>query len=292
VPSAPATPPRTPSDHPCFHPSAKAQWGRIHLPVAPECNIRCGYCDRRYDCANESRPGVTSRILHPRDVVPYLSDLLQTETDISVIGIAGPGDALCDPERTLETIREVRRAWPRLLICLSTNGLNLTGHIDELAASGVTHVTITVNAVDPSVGEKIYSWVRADGMFHRGRDAAELLLAKQREAIKGLKAKGIAVKVNTVILPGINDGHVEAIAARVAELGADIMNCLPVIPVAGTPLAGLIPPSADELRRIRINASRHLPQMSHCTRCRSDAVGLLQPGNARDLAGNALRSAF
>lgn len=279
---------RTATTHPCFHAPAKERWGRIHLPVAPECNIRCGYCDRRYDCANESRPGVTSRILHPRETVSYLSALLKAGTDISVIGIAGPGDALCDPDRTLETIREVRRVWPDFLICLSTNGLNLPGHIDELAASGVTHVTITVNAVDPTVGEKICSWVRADGMFHRGRDAAELLLARQREAIKGLKAKGIAVKVNTVILPGINDGHVEAIAGTAAELGADLMNCIPVIPVAGTPLAGLNPPPPDELRRIRVNASRHIPQMSHCTRCRSDAVGLLQPANPRDLAGNGL----
>ncbi len=274
--------PGSDSSHPCFNNSAQGRWGRIHLPVAPECNIRCNYCNRRYNCTNESRPGVTSRILQPRDTVPYLSTLLKAGTDISVIGIAGPGDALCDPERTLETIREIRRAWPGFLICLSTNGLNLIGHIDGLAASGVTHVTITVNAVDPSVGERIYAWVRVDGMIYRGRDAAELLLARQQEALTVLKTKGIAVKVNTVILPGINDGHVETIAATMAEMGVDVMNCLPVMPVADTPFAGLIPPSPDELRRIRIIASRHVPQMSHCTRCRSDAVGLLQPDHSQE----------
>ena len=282
---------RTAKLHPCFHASAKERWGRIHLPVAPQCNIRCNYCDRRYDCANESRPGVTSRILQPRDTVPYLSALLKSGTDISVIGIAGPGDSLCEPERTLETIQEVRRVWPGFLFCLSTNGLNLPDHIDELVEAGVTHVTVTVNAVDPSVGERIYDWVYVDGTRFHGRDAAKFLLARQREALIRLKSRGIFVKVNTVLLPGINDSHIEAIAKTVADLGADVMNCLPMIPVAGAPFAGLAPPSADELRRIRIKASRQIPQMSHCTHCRSDAVGLLQPGNPKDFAGNGLCSA-
>ncbi len=46
--------------HPCFNESAKGTCGRVHLPVAPECNIKCNYCNRKYDCVNESRPGVTS----------------------------------------------------------------------------------------------------------------------------------------------------------------------------------------------------------------------------------------
>lgn len=51
--------------HPCFQESCHGKYGRIHLPVAPACNIQCAYCDRRYDCANESRPGVTSEVISP-----------------------------------------------------------------------------------------------------------------------------------------------------------------------------------------------------------------------------------
>ena len=58
-----------PAEHPCFSAQAHFRYGRIHLPVAPRCNIRCGYCDRRYDCPNESRPGVTSSLLTPKDAV-------------------------------------------------------------------------------------------------------------------------------------------------------------------------------------------------------------------------------
>ncbi|HBS58203.1 MAG TPA: nitrogenase cofactor biosynthesis protein NifB, partial [Firmicutes bacterium] len=44
--------------HPCY--TAGAQHARLHLPVAPQCNIQCNYCNRKFDCLNESRPGVTS----------------------------------------------------------------------------------------------------------------------------------------------------------------------------------------------------------------------------------------
>ncbi|HEX2769821.1 MAG TPA: nitrogen fixation protein NifB, partial [Geobacteraceae bacterium] len=54
--------------HPCFGGNHHKN-GRIHLAVAPKCNIKCGYCTRRHDCANESRPGVTSRILTPQEAL-------------------------------------------------------------------------------------------------------------------------------------------------------------------------------------------------------------------------------
>ena len=55
------------TDHPCFG-GDHSKAGRIHLPVAPGCNIKCGFCERRFDCANESRPGVTSKVLTPEQV--------------------------------------------------------------------------------------------------------------------------------------------------------------------------------------------------------------------------------
>ena len=40
--------------HPCFDADARHQFGRVHLPVAPACNVQCNFCDRKYDCPNES----------------------------------------------------------------------------------------------------------------------------------------------------------------------------------------------------------------------------------------------
>jgi nitrogen fixation protein NifB len=211
-----------------------------------------------------------------------LQFLLAGRPEISVVGIAGPGDPLCEPERTLETVRTVRSAHPDLLLCLSTNGLNLPAYVDDLAEAGVTHVTVTVNAVDPSVGRKIYRWIKIDEHVGRGREAAQVLLARQRKSIVKLKARGFIVKINTVVIPRINTEHVEAIAEEVAGLGADLMNCIPMIPVPGTPFEHLGTLTADEMDRVRDFASLHLPQMYHCGRCRADAVGLLHADKSTD----------
>ncbi|OPY04025.1 MAG: FeMo cofactor biosynthesis protein NifB [Syntrophus sp. PtaB.Bin001] len=271
---------RAVTDHPCFYGSASARWGRVHLPVAPNCNISCNFCNRLYDCVNESRPGVTSRIFEPAEALRYLNRLFKTRADISVIGIAGPGDALCDQERTLETLRAVHAAYPDLLLCISTNGLNLTEYVDELADSGVTHVTVTVNAVDPLVGRQIYSKVTFNHQTWQGMEAAELLLSRQQEAIARLKDQDLMVKINTVVIPGVNAGHIEAIAQKAAEWGADVMNCIPMIPVANTPFENLEEPDDAEMARIRDIASFYVPQMYHCRRCRADAVGLICSGES------------
>ncbi len=262
-------------DHPCFYGSAKGRWGRVHLPVAPDCNIQCNFCNRLYDCANESRPAVTKMILEPHQASAYLHRLFQTRSDISVVGISGPGDPLCDPQRTLETLRAVHTAYPHLLLCLSTNGLNVSSHVDDLVAAGLTHVTLTINAVDPAIGAKIHSRIIIDEQISEGREAAQILYARQREAVVKLKARNVVVKVNTVIVPGINDRHVRDIAAAVAGLGAAVMNCIAMISLPDTPFGHLPTPTEKELAAIREQAAAFIPQMDHCRRCRADAVGRL-----------------
>ena len=267
---------RRPLDqHPCFHGKASARWGRVHLPVAPNCNIQCNFCNRLYDCVNESRPGVTRRVLQPAEAVADLNRLLERRSDIAVVGIAGPGDPLCDLDRTLETLRAVHTNHPDLLICVSTNGLNLPGHIDELASCGVTHVTVTVNAIDPHIAQQIYASVTMNHRTYRGLEAAELLLHCQEEGIVGLKRRGLVVKINTVVLPGINTNHISAIAERAAAWGADTMNCMPLIPVHDTPFENLATPTKAEIDHMRKLVSGHIPQIDHCRRCRADATGLL-----------------
>ncbi len=263
------------SRHPCFNADVKGDCGRVHLPVAPRCNILCNYCNRKYDCVNESRPGVTSAVLNPIQAVDYLRQVLAQEPRITVAGIAGPGDPFANPVETLDTLRRVRAHFPDLLLCLATNGLGLPGYLDEVAEIGISHVSLTVNAVDPEIGTLIYSWVRDGKVIYRGVKAAELLLSRQLAAIAGLKARGVVVKVNTIVIPGVNDIHVPAVARRMAELGVDLLNCMPMYPNADTPFAAIPEPASAWMTLIQGEAERFLPQMRHCTRCRADAVGLL-----------------
>ena len=277
--------------HPCFNAKVKGSHGRVHLPVAPLCNIKCNYCDRKHDCVNESRPGVTSAVLAPHQALAYLEQVLKAEPRISVVGLAGPGDPLANPEATLETLRLVKERFPSLLICLSSNGLAAPAYLDELASVGVTHMTITVNAVDPRVGAQVYSYVRDGKVVYRGQQAAELILSRQEEAVRGLKERGITVKLNTIVLPGVNQDHVEEVARWGAELGADLMNLMPLYPNPGTPFALLPEPSRQVMQMLRDRCEAILPQMRHCTRCRSDAVGILGQDRSGEMAGCLSRCA-
>jgi nitrogen fixation protein NifB len=271
--------------HPCFNAKVKGQFGRVHLPVAPKCNILCNYCNRKFDCVNESRPGVTSSVLSPAQAIAYLERVLEAEPRITVAGIAGPGDPFANPKETLETLRLIRQRSPELLLCLASNGLGIAPYLDELAELQVSHVTITVNTVDPEIGAKIYSWVRDGKVIYRGRQAAEVLLARQLEAIAGLKARGIVVKINTIIIPGINDHQVEAVARKMQELGVDLLNCMPVYPNADTPFGDIPEPEPGAIAAIQLAAGKFLPQMKHCTRCRADAVGLLDADRTEEFRG-------
>lgn len=260
--------------HPCFGGDHKKN-GRIHLPVAPHCNIKCNYCTRRHDCANESRPGLTSRILTPTEALGRVREVKASSLlgpIIKVVGIAGPGDPLAN-EETFETFKLIHAEFPELIKCLSTNGLMLPHSMDRLARLDLRSLTITINAVTPQVGGQIYSRVEYEGQIYHGAEGAELLILNQLVGLQQAADCGIVVKVNTVLIPGINDSEVEKVAREVKQRGASIMNIMPLIPQAE--FADLRAPSADELAAVR-NANQHiLGQFRHCSQCRADAVGLI-----------------
>ncbi|MDR0872771.1 MAG: radical SAM protein [Prevotellaceae bacterium] len=270
-------------NHPCFSADARHTTARIHLAVAPKCNVQCNFCNRKYDCANESRPGVTTSLLSPQEALEHLRNADSRVKNLAVVGIAGPGDPFANAQETLETMRLVKANFPEKLLCVSSNGLNIAEYIPELADLNVSHVTITVNAVEARVGAQMYDWFYFNRKSYFGIEGAQLLLDRQTEAIRKLKECNITVKINTVVVPRVNEHHVGDIAKYTAALGADLQNCIPLIPVDGTPFAALYEPSAADMRRVRAKTSLYIEQMTHCSRCRADAVGLLGHDVGADL---------
>ena len=270
-------------NHPCFNDESRHKYGRIHLPVAPKCNIQCNFCNRKFDCLNENRPGVTSKVLSPYQALHYLKNAMEIAPNIAVVGIAGPGDPFANPEETMETLRLVREAYPEMLLCVATNGLNVMPYIDELAELKVSHVTLTINAIDPEIGSEIYSWVRYRKKMYRGIKAAEVLLENQMAAIKKLKEVGITAKVNSIIIPGVNDHHTLAVAEKVSNMGADILNCMSYYQNEGTVFENIPSPEPALVKTIQSKAGEYLPQMKHCARCRADAIGIIGETNSEQV---------
>lgn len=266
-------------NHPCYSEEAHHHFARMHVAVAPACNIQCHYCNRKYDCANESRPGVVSELLTPDQAVKKVMAVAANIPQMTVLGIAGPGDPLANPERTFETFRQLTEKAPDIKLCVSTNGLSLPDQVEELCKHNIDHVTITINCVDPDVGAKIYPWIFWNNRRIKGRKGAKILIEQQQKGLKMLTDRGILVKVNSVMIPGVNDQHLEEVSKVVKEKGAFLHNVMPLIAEAehGTfyGVMGQRGPTHDELQTLQDKCAGDMNMMRHCRQCRADAVGML-----------------
>ncbi len=269
------------NNHPCYCEDAHHHYARIHAAVAPACNIQCNYCNRKYDCSNESRPGVTSERMTPKEAIKKVLYVGGEVQRLSVLGIAGPGDALANPKNTFETFRLVREKAPDLKLCLSTNGLALPDYVDELVKYGVEHLTVTINSIDETgeIGSKIYSWIYYNHKRYFGKVAAKILLERQIEGIKKCVEKGILIKVNSVLIPGINDKHLPKVVKKLKEMGAFLHNIMPLIsdPKYGTKfgLEGVPSATPQQVMEVQKACGTNVRLMKHCRQCRADAVGLI-----------------
>jgi nitrogen fixation protein NifB len=275
--------------HPCYSADAQHNFARLHLPVAPGCNISCNYCNRRFDCVNESRPGVTSEVLRPESAVEKFTWVKGEVPNLSVVGIAGPGDALanwCDTRRTLELIRQQDS---KIIFCLSTNGLMLPEYAPQIIELGIGHVTVTVNCVDPEIGAKLYRHVIYQGVYYQGPTAARLLLDNQIEGIRQLVKGGVLVKINIVMVSRVNDRHIPEVVKKVKELGVFVTNIMPMIPAPGSAFQHLPQTSMRDVNAMRDHCQTEIRQMRHCRQCRADAVGLLAEDRSAEFRMGAKR---
>lgn len=266
-------------NHPCYSEKAHHYFARMHVAVAPACNIQCNYCNRKFDCSNESRPGVVSELLKPQQAVQKVKAVAAAIPQMTVLGIAGPGDPLANPRRTFETFRRLRQECPDIKLCVSTNGLALPEHIEQLLQYNIEHVTITINCLDPVIGTKIYPWIYWNHRRIKGILASKILIEQQQKGLELLVKHGILVKVNSVLIPGINDQHLAEVSRVVKTKGAFLHNIMPLIAEAehGTyfGLTGQPVPSQEDLMRLQDSCSGDMNMMRHCRQCRADAVGLL-----------------
>lgn len=272
------------AEHPCFSAQAHQRTGRIHLPVAPECNVQCGYCVRKYDCVNESRPGVSSTVLTASEALNRVRAVIDRGANIAAVGIAGPGDPLAN-EASFAALDLVRRHFPEVIGCISTNGLALPDRVADLVAAGVRSLTVTINAVMPETAGAVYAWVTGPaGERLRGVEAGEHILQRQWSGLALAVQAGLVVKVNSVYIPGVNDMELPLIAQLAAERGAHLHNILPLIPQAR--FRDVTPPTPARIHAMRAQCGEYLSQMNHCKQCRADACGLL--GEDKDMETEAL----
>lgn len=270
-------------NHPCFCEKAHTKYARMHLAVAPKCNIQCNYCNRKFDCVNESRPGVTSKVLSPEEALEHFRLVKTKVSDLTVVGIAGPGDPLANPDETFKTLKLIKNEAEGVKFCLSTNGLMLCEYIDEIVSLGIEHITITMNSFDEEITSKIYKYIKYKNNVYKGVDGSNILIEKQLCGLKMAVEHGVIVKVNTVLIPGINDADIGNVSRIIKREGAFIHNIIPLINPQDRctyfARGGVREPDEKDMAFARLSAALEMGSMSkvmkHCKQCRADAVGKL-----------------
>jgi cyclic pyranopterin phosphate synthase len=171
------------------------QWGRrieyLRISVTDRCNFRCLYC--------MPREGLQWL---PRDEILTYEEIAAIVAQLAPLGlrrlrITG-GEPTIRPD--LEQLVRLLRAVPGIEdISLSTNGVRLPALAASLKAAGLDRVNMSADSLRP---ERVAAIARRDLGF-------DPVTAARAAADAGLEP----IKINMVVLRGINDDEIEDFAA-------------------------------------------------------------------------------
>ena len=258
--------------HPCWSEQRQDLWERIHLPVAKKCNVKCVFCDHSIGAScHTSKPGFSSNIMNVDEAIERTLKEMSVRPNLRIVAISGPGEPLYNKE-TFEALSIIKRKIPDMKFCLSTNGTLLSEHLKELVSLGVSTITISINAATPETASRIYEWARFDKQISRNDTMAKMILSRQLDGLSSAADVGIKLKVNTILIPKVNNHEISEIAKTISKAGAHIHNIVPLVPCSF--LKDWRMPTERELSEARKEALQYLPQFHHCKQCRSDVVGI------------------
>jgi len=213
---------------------------------------------------------VSTRVVSVNEGLDLVESL--KNTNLKIIGIAGPGDPFSEPEKLFSFIENVRRKYgSNYEICLSSNGLAVHRHISILKELKVNFMTLTINALRPETYAEIVEWIIDHGTLYRGIEAGARLLSAQFKSLEAICQAGIRCKINTVIVPDINQYEILDLFKVVKKIGATKGNLIPLIPVSGTRFGDIHTVSIKEHEMLTNEAESVLSQVRHCKKCRADA---------------------
>ena len=154
----------------------------LRISLTEACNLRCVYCMPEGDVCFKNDNGLTD------DEIKYLIDIFG---DIGLKKIRFTGG---EPLLRKNIVELVSKAKEKEIgkIALTTNGVLLPKYLDGLINAGLNEINISLDSLKEDVFKKIT----------RGGNLISVV-----ESIKKAVNKGIKVKINAVIVKGINDNE-------------------------------------------------------------------------------------
>lgn len=203
----------------------------LRLSLTDRCNLRCRYC--RPDAVMHTRPAADAPA--PEIWLDRLR-LLQQAAPIAKLRLTG-GEPLLYPH-LIDLLRGCRDLGiPDL--ALTTNGLGLARRAAALREAGLKRINISLDSLDPDTYRRL-----------TGGDLQRVL-----DGIDAALAVGFPVKLNAVMLRGLNDHEAPDLLRYAADQGV-VLRFLEMMPIG--PAAA----DFDELyitgNELRDHLSRHV----------------------------------
>jgi len=176
----------------------------LRIAVTAECNYRCIFCHVEGEpIGGPLRIGSLEPRLGPGDyeVIAEAASLIGVDS----FKITG-GEPLVRPD-ILEVIRALARGAPGAEISMTTNGYLLAPLVWDLAEAGLARVNVSIHSLRGSVYEFI-TGVRG--------------LTRAVEGARAAADAGLGLKVNMVVLRGVNEGEIWDLARFAGKLGATL----------------------------------------------------------------------
>jgi cyclic pyranopterin phosphate synthase len=164
----------------------------LRVSLTDRCNLRCTYCMPEEGLQWLAKPS----LLTDEEIV-RLVRIAVTRLGVREVRFTG-GEPMLRPGLT-SIVRDCAALEPRPQLSLTTNGIGLERTADALREAGLDRVNVSLDTLRPEVFER---------MTRRKRHA---------DVLRGLAAARTAgltpVKVNAVLMPGLNDDEAPELLA-------------------------------------------------------------------------------
>lgn len=224
----------------------KDSFGRIinnlRISVTDRCNFRCLYC-----MPEEGMIWMKKEDLLTFEEITRIARIF-AELGVTKIRLTG-GEPLMRKElhllvSQLHSIRGIKD------IALTTNGFFLAEQADELIRAGLGRLNVSMDSLDP---QKFSMMVRRD------------YLRNVREGLDAVEHSGIRpIKINVVLIRGINDGEIEDFA-RLARTKPYVIRFIEFMPLGADDgwSPGKVVPTSEIIARIIAMGTKLVPVEYH-----------------------------
>ena len=180
----------------------------LRISITDRCNLRCVYC--------MPPEGVTWR--PHAEILRYeeIETIAQAAAELGVSKVRLTGGEPLVRAGVVGLVQALARIPGIDDLTMTTNGILLARYAEQLAQAGLQRVNVSLDTLDPA---------RFQAITRRGR--LEDVLA----GIEAAHAAGLEpVKINTVVMRGMNDDEVVALARKTMEVGWNL-RFIEVMPV-------------------------------------------------------------